>query len=77
MEFTVRIRRDPDDLLDEVCTLAQDRVVVSGNRRRGRFSGLFDGDYRVDGDQVAIDIRRKPIFVSWALVRRGLAYLAA
>jgi len=77
MEFNLRIRRDPDELLDEVCLLAQDRVVVSGNSRRGRFSGLFDGKYRVDGDQVAIEIDHKPFFVSWSLVRRGLEYLAA
>jgi hypothetical protein len=77
MEFSVRMRRDPDELLDKVCMLAQDRVVVSGNSRRGRFTGLFDGAYRVDGDQVAIEINRKPIFVSWSLVRRGLQYLAA
>jgi len=77
MEFNVQIRRDPDELLDKVCMLAQDRVVVSGNSRRGRFSGMFDGSYEVEGDQVAIQIQRKPIFVSWSLVRRGLEYLAA
>jgi hypothetical protein len=77
MEFNVRIRRDPEVLLDQVCMLAQDRVVVSGNSRRGSFTGMFDGSYRVCGDRVAIRIQRKPFFVSWSLVRKGLEYLAA
>jgi hypothetical protein len=77
MEFNVRIYRDPDELLDKVCMLAQDRVVVSGNCRRGSFSGMFDGSYRVDGDLVSIEIRNKPLFVSWSLVRKGLEFLAA
>lgn len=77
MDFSVQIRRDPEELLDKVCMLAQDRVVVSGNSRRGRFTGMFDGSYQVQGDRVAIHIRRKPIFVSWNLVRRGLEHLAA
>jgi len=78
MQFNVKIRRDPEALLDRVCVLAQDKLVVSGNSRRGRFSGMFDGTYSVEMDNnVSIDIRRKPIFVSWGLVRKGLDYLAA
>ena len=77
MEFTVQIRKEPEALLDRVCMLAQDRVVVSGDTRRGRFTGWFDGSYQVDGDRVAVRIRRKPLFVSWTMVQRGLAYLAA
>lgn len=77
MEFRLRIKRDPEVLLDQVCMLAQDRVMVSGNSRRGRFSGMFDGSYQVEGNQVSIRIKRKPLFVSWTLVQRGLEYLAA
>ncbi|MFO8072795.1 MAG: hypothetical protein R6V85_13060 [Polyangia bacterium] len=77
MEFNVRIDRNPEELLDQVCAIAQDRVVVSGDTRRGRFTGMFDGNYEVSGDQVAVSIRRKPFFVSWSLVERGLGYLAS
>jgi hypothetical protein len=77
MEFDVRIRRDPNALLEKVCMLAQDRVVVSGDTRRGRFTGLFDGTYLLDGDRLRVTIRRKPLFVPWTLVREGIGYLAA
>jgi hypothetical protein len=77
MEFNVRIRRDPEQLLDQVCAVAQDRVVVSGNSRRGRFTGWFDGSYQVEGDQVQLRIQRKPVFVTWSMVQRGLEVLSA
>lgn len=77
MEFDVTIRRDPNELLDKVCLLAQDRVVISGDTRRGRFSGLFDGSYLLDGDRLRVTICRKPLFVPWNLVERGIGYLAA
>jgi hypothetical protein len=77
MEFNVRIRRDPDQLLDQVCTVAQDRVVVSGNSRRGRFTGWFDGSYEVEGNQVQLRIQRKPLFVTWSMVQKGLEVLSA
>ena len=77
MEFDVTINRDPNELLEKVCLLAQDRVVVSGDTRRGRFTGLFDGSYLLDGDRLRVSIRKKPIFVPWTLVREGLGHLAA
>jgi len=77
MEFNVPIRRDPERVLDQVCMMAQDRVVVSGNSRRGRFTGWFDGSYEVNGDQVSVRIRRKPVFVTWSMVEKGLRYLSA
>jgi len=77
MNFDVTIRRDPNALLDRVCLLAQDRLVVSGDIRRGRFSGLFDGTYCVEGDRVSIHIARKPLFIPWSAVRKGLDYLAS
>ena len=77
MEFNVRIRRDPEQVLDQVCLMAQDKVVVSGNSRRGRFTGWFDGSYEVEGDQVSLCIRRKPLFVTWSMVEKGLEYLSA
>jgi hypothetical protein len=77
MEFQVKIYRDPAMLLDKVCFLARDRVVISGTVAQGRFSGLFDGDYAVDGKTVRVFVRRKPLFVSWQMVKKGLEYLAA
>jgi hypothetical protein len=77
MEFNVRIRRNPEQLIDQVCTMAEDRVVVSGNSRRGHFTGWFDGSYEVEGDQVSLRIRRKPMFVTWSMVEKGLEYLSA
>lgn len=77
MNFNVMIRRDPNALLDRVCMLAQDRLVVSGDTRRGRFTGMFDGTYSVDGSSVSIHISRKPMFVPWSMVRKGIDYLSA
>ena len=77
MSFNVMIRRDPNALLDKVCMLAQDRLVVSGDTRRGRFTGMFDGTYSVDGRSVRIHISRKPMFVPWSMVRKGIDYLSA
>lgn len=77
MEFDVTIRRDPNALLERVCLLAQDRLVVSGDVRRGYFTGMFDGTYLLDGDRLRVKIQKKPFFVSWALVRQGLGYLSA
>ena len=76
MNFNVNIRRDPNALLDRVCMLAQDRLVVSGDIRRGRFTGMFDGTYLVDGDRVSIHISRKPMFVPWSTIRKGIDCLA-
>ena len=77
MEFDVTIRRDPNALLERVCMLAQDKLVVSGDVRRGYFTGMFDGTYLLDGDRLRVKIQKKPFFVSWALVRQGLGYLGA
>jgi hypothetical protein len=77
MEFDVTIHRDPNVLLERICMLAQDRVIVSGDTRRGRFSGLFDGSYNLHGNQLRVTIQKKPMFVSWALVKQGLGYLSA
>jgi hypothetical protein len=77
MEFNYQLQRDPGTVIDKVCELAQDRLVVSGNSRRGTFTGAFDGSYKVEGDRARIVIRRKPIFVTWTLVDKGLKYLVA
>ena len=77
MNFNVTINRDPGSVLETVCMLAQDKVIVSGDTNRGRFSGMFDGQYSVDGRSVSVRIDKKPIFVPWSVVRRGLDYLAS
>ena len=77
MEFNVQLSRDPIMILDQVCILAKDKVVVSGDARRGRFTGIFDGNYSIDGNRASVHFTKKPIFISWSLVQKGLAYLAA
>lgn len=77
MEFTYHLRRNPCMVLDKVCSLAQDRLVVNGDGRAGRFSGVFEGTYCIDGETASIRITRKPIFVSWGLIDEGLRYLVA
>ncbi len=77
MEFKYEIRRKPDMVLNQVCSLAQDKLVVSGDQHNGEFSGLFDGFYSVDGAEASITIRRKPVFVSWKMVDQGLRHLVA
>jgi hypothetical protein len=77
MEFNYRLQQNPEAVIDRVCQLAQDRLVVSGNSRRGTFTGAFDGSYKVEGDRAQIVIRRKPIFVTWTLIDKGLKHLVA
>ena len=75
MEFTYNLTKDPEAILEKVCALAQDRIMVSGNGSKGWFTGAFEGTYSVSGKDASIKITRKPIFVSWSLVNEGLKYL--
>ena len=75
MEFTYRMVRRPEVVLDSFCALAQDKVVVSGNGEKGRFTGIFEGTYSVEGELAQIKVSQKPIFVSWSVVDKGLRYL--
>ncbi len=77
MEFSYRLQRSPDAVLNKVCTLAQDKIVVSGSNYEGQFTGMFKGSYSIDGEQASIVISHKPIFVSWSVVDKGLKYLVA
>ena len=77
MQFNYRIRKNPETVLEQVVRLAEDKLVVSGNSRRGTFTGAFDGSYEVQGSEASIMVRRKPMFVSWSLVDKGLRYLIA
>jgi hypothetical protein len=77
MRFQYSINRKPAAVIDKVCTLAQDKLVVSGNDNRGNFTGTFEGNYTVKGDEAAIEITRKPHFVSWSIIDQGLRYLVA
>ncbi len=77
MEFNYRIWRKPESVINKVCALAQDKIVVSGTNQSGRFTGLFEGRYSVTDDNASITITRKPLFVSWSTVEKGLKYLVA
>ena len=77
MEFTYQLTRKPEAVIGKVCALAQDKLLVSGTEKAGRFSGAFEGTYAVDGTRASIKISRKPLFVSWGLVDQGLRYLIA
>lgn len=77
MEFSITIKKNPETILDKVCLLAQDKVLVSGNTQKGKFTGLFNGFYNVNGQEVNVFIEKKPMFVSWSMVQKGLNYLAA
>ncbi len=77
MEFNYRLQRDPEVVINKVCTLAQDKLMVSGSESEGFFTGAFEGTYAVAGEQASIMITRKPMFVSWSLVDKGLKYLVS
>jgi hypothetical protein len=77
MVFNYRIQSPPDTVLAKVCALAQDRLMVSGSDQKGWFTGAFEGTYSVDGRDASIVITRKPMFVSWSLVDKGLKYLVS
>ena len=77
MVFNYQLRRKPEVVLNKVCTLAQDRLMVSGSDNQGWFTGAFEGTYSVSGESASIVITRKPMFVTWNLVDRGLQYLVS
>lgn len=75
MEFKYRIAQRPEAVLNRFCSLARDKVLVCGNGKKGRFTGMFEGSYFVDGDIALIKVSQKPIFLSWASVDKGLRLL--
>jgi hypothetical protein len=75
MEFNYQLSREPEVIIEKVCALAQDKIMVSGTRSKGWFTGAFEGTYAVNGKDASIKITRKPIFVSWSVVNEGLKYL--
>lgn len=77
MEFTYSLRRRPSLVLETVCALAEDRVVLSGNEREGRFTGDFEGTYAFAPNHASITITRKPFFVSWNDIAVGLGRLVS
>jgi hypothetical protein len=77
MVFNYRIHSAPSMVLNKVCALAQDKLMVSGSDRKGWFTGAFEGTYSVEGSEASIVITRKPMFVSWSLVDQGLKYLVS
>ena len=75
MKFNCNLKRDPEVIIEKVCTLAQDKIMLSGNGSTGWFTGAFEGTYSINGNDASINITRKPIFVSWSMVNEGLKYL--
>jgi hypothetical protein len=77
MEFYFQLGRKPETVLNKVCALAQDKVMVTGDDRHGRFTGLYEGTYTVEDNMAAVVVTQKPVFTSWSVVNEGLKYLVA
>ncbi|AWH86711.1 hypothetical protein HYN59_17070 [Flavobacterium album] len=73
-QFTVNYPGDKSQLLNKIKSTVGDKGKVSGDERQGNFSGEtpvgdFEGTYTIEGDNINIDITKKPFLVSTGMIK--------
>jgi len=69
MEFTYNLKGDIAAKLRQVQIAAARRGVnFQGDSKKGTFSGLISGSYRIEGHKINVIIVSKPFFLSWPQV---------
>ena len=48
------------------------RIVFSGDETSGRFQGVAEGTYKVEGAALTVVIDKKPAFVPWIMIENAL-----
>jgi len=76
MSFTIKIEK-PKDLQTVISRAKNDaqkyNIFYEGGNNSGRCSGYnFEGTYVVDGDFIIIEIKKKPVFVTKAIVEKEI-----
>lgn len=47
-------------------------ISLVGDTGSGVFEGVASGRYQVEGRRLRLEVDKKPVFVTWALVEMGL-----
>ncbi len=68
-QFTVKYTGDKAGLLTKIKSTVGDKGSVDGNEKQGSFEGStplgsFEGTYIIEGDDITINIDKKPFLVS-------------
>ena len=72
-EFDVPEGVTAESLMQQAKTRAREvGITIQGDASGGSFVGTADGNYAVEGRTVRIEVEKKPAFVPWALVEKGL-----
>jgi hypothetical protein len=73
MEFTYHLEGDIAAKLRQIqIAAARKGVDFQGDTRKGIFSGLISGSYRIEGHKINVIIVSKPFFLSWGQVNSQL-----
>ena len=73
-EFDVPEGTDVEALLRRARQRAREvGITIEGDVRGGTFTGTAEGRYTVDAAAVRLEVEKKPAFVPWSLVEKGLA----
>jgi hypothetical protein len=73
-QFTVNYPGDKSQLLNKIKSTVGDKGKVSGNEQQGNFEGDtpvggFEGSYTIEGDNININITKKPFLVSTSMIK--------
>jgi len=73
-EFAVPSDSDVATLMDRARRKAREvGITIEGDETGGSFRGTAEGRGVVDGATVRLEVEKKPAFVPWSLVERGLS----
>lgn len=73
-EFEVPTGTDTEAMLQRARQRAREvGIKIEGDVTGGTFSGTAEGRYTVVESGVRLEVEKKPAFVPWSLVEKGLA----
>jgi pyruvate/2-oxoglutarate dehydrogenase complex dihydrolipoamide acyltransferase (E2) component len=73
-EFDVPEGTDAEAMLARARQRAREvGITIEGDVTCGTFRGTAEGRYTVEAASVRLDVDKKPAFVPWSLVEKGLA----
>ncbi len=76
--FPIPANRSATELLEKAKAAGKSkRIAFTGDEKAGRFQGVAEGTYTVDGGQLTIVVDKKPAFVPWMMIESALKDLFA
>lgn len=73
-EFDVPEGTDTEAMLARARQRAREvGITIEGDVTGGTFTGTAEGRYAVESSSVRLEVEKKPAFVPWSLVEKGLA----